>query len=371
MQSKVFLATLCAALLAGTYAFAQDTSGDDSNAMAQKKWPLAAKAGVDSHADKVAPPGAVNQGAFNMNSWKRGHTFDPPAGGSPIWNPVKVKMMAGGKISSITVPSGSTPQIYCQAANQGGVDYIWTELQHNEGTWNEIYNMWSACPHAKAVPGVRVPNANEYDEQHAMDNGALVLVIPTVRSVAEAKEAVKWAYFPPMGGRSAGGSRAEFWGQVPGGYHNTINDNLVLVLMIETLDGLRDADKIAATKGVSAVFAASGDQGNFGGYKQGDPDYERQINIIHDAALRAHVKLWGPWAWNGRGDFTGFQGPGGSENGALVNTATSKAMLPANFVELQKKALGPLYDTQGKPKTGPYFPGWKPEPLPKRAAAAG
>jgi hypothetical protein len=215
MQSKVFLAALSAALLAGSYAFAQDTSKDDSNAVAQEKWPLAAKAGVDSHADKLAPPGAINQGAFNMNTWKRGHTFDPPAGGSPIWNPVKVKMMAGGKITSVTVPSGSNPQVYCEAANSG-VDYIWTEAQHNEGGWNEIYDMWSACPHANAVPGVRIPNANEYDEQHAMDGGALVLVVPTVRSVEEAKTAVKWAYFPPMGGRSAGGSRAEFWGKVPG-----------------------------------------------------------------------------------------------------------------------------------------------------------
>jgi hypothetical protein len=133
----------------------------------------------------------------------------------------------------------------------------------------------------------------------------------------------------------------------------------VLVLMIETLDGLRDADKIAATKGVSAVFAASGDQGNFGGYKQGDPDYERQINIIHDAALRAHVKLWGPFAWNGRGDFTGFQGPGGSENGDLVGP---KGYLPADFQAAQKKALGPLWNTQGKPTTGPFTPGWTPPP---------
>ena len=34
------------------------------------------KAGADSHADKIAPPGAVNQGAFNMEKWKYGHAFD-------------------------------------------------------------------------------------------------------------------------------------------------------------------------------------------------------------------------------------------------------------------------------------------------------
>ena len=71
----------------------------------------------------------------------------------------------------------------------------------------------------------------------------------------------------------------------PGGYRNTINDNVVLIEMIETLDGAVDAREIAAIPGVTAIFAASGDLGNFSGYKQGSPDYERLINVVHDAAL--------------------------------------------------------------------------------------
>jgi 2-keto-3-deoxy-L-rhamnonate aldolase RhmA len=35
------------------------------------------------------------------------------------------------------------------------------------------------------------------------------------------------------------------WGGVPGGYRSTINDNIVLILMIETLEGLKNADEIA------------------------------------------------------------------------------------------------------------------------------
>jgi len=370
-MKHITCALLSAALALGLRAAAFGQATEDEIAKGGQ-FPLAAKAGQDSHAFDQAPAGAVNQGKFDMDKWKYGHAWDAPSG-TKIWNPVKLKMMRGEKVVGGTVFAATDPDTYCAMAN-AGYDFIWTEMQHSEHNWQDVTDMWSQCPHAKAVPGARVPNANEFDEQHALDDGALVLVVPTVRSAAEAKEAVKWAYFPPLGGRSNGGGPAftpAFWGNVPGGYRNTINDNLVLVLMIETLDGLRDADKIAATKGVSAVFAASGDQGNFGGYKQGDPDYERQINIIHDAALRAHVKLWGPWAWNGRGDFTGFQGPGGSENGGLVNTATTKASLPATFVADQKKALGPLYDTQGKPKTGPYFPGWKPEPPARRGAPTG
>ena len=210
---------------------------------------------------------------------------------TPIWNPVKLKMMQGGKITSVTINGNDTPAHYCAAANSG-VDFIWTEMQHSGGTWDGVQKMWTACPYAKAVPGARIPNANEFDEQHAMDLGALWLEIPTVRSLAEAQEAVKWAYYPPMGGRSAGSMTGINFRDVPGGYRNTINDNLVLTVMIETLSGLADADKIAALPGIDAVFAASSDLGNHSGYKAGDPDYEREINIVHDAALQgAQISL--------------------------------------------------------------------------------
>ena len=147
--------------------------------------------------------------------------------------------------------------------------------------------------------GVRVAYTDEREEQHALDAGALVLVIPTVDTVEEAIAARDWAYFPPLGRRSNGGGQAfdpAMWGDVPGGYRQTINDNLVLILMIETLDGLKNAEAIAKIPGVTAVFAASGDLGNFSGFRQGQPDYERAINIVHDAALKANVRLCGPLA---------------------------------------------------------------------------
>ena len=130
-------------------------------------------------------------------------------------------------------------------------------------------------------------------------------------------------------------------GLLPGGYRNTINDNVMLVLMIETLDGLKDVDGIASQPGVSAIFAASGDLGNFSGYKQGDPDYERAINIVHDAALKAHVRLCGPFAWVDRPDFTCFQNT--TEDGAIAAGV--------------KAELGKLADTQGKPEVGPFATG--------------
>jgi 2-keto-3-deoxy-L-rhamnonate aldolase RhmA len=303
------------------------------------KFPLAAPAGKDSGAITRAPQGAVNQGIIDEKTWKYGHVFDAPASGK-IWNPVKLKMMRGEKITGGTVFASSDPSTYCAMAN-AGYDFIWTEMQHDSRDWENVQKMWAACPHAKAVPGVRVAYADEREIQHAMDAGALVIVIPTVRTVEEGRAGRDWTYFPPLGKRSQGGGQAfspAFWGNVPGGYRDTINNNVVLIEMIETVGGAAQAREIAAIPGVDAVFAASGDLGNFSGYKQGDPDYERLINVVHDAALAAGKRLCGPLSWRDRPDFTCFQA--GSE---IANIARGAAV-----------ELGNLKDTQGKPEVGPY-----------------
>jgi hypothetical protein len=155
MKSRILWTLLCATFLGSTCAaLAQDDGVNNPGA-----FPLADKAGVDGHADKVAPSGAVNQGPFDMNKWKFGHNTDAPAG-TPIWNPVKVKMMQGGKITSITINGNDDPAHYCAAAN-AGVDFIWTEMQHSAGTWDSVQKMWNTCPYAKAIPGVRIANAND------------------------------------------------------------------------------------------------------------------------------------------------------------------------------------------------------------------
>jgi 2-keto-3-deoxy-L-rhamnonate aldolase RhmA len=303
------------------------------------RFPLAAPAGKDSGAIKQAPQGAVNTGPFDMKAWKYGPAWDAPAG-SKIWNPVKLKMMQGGKVTGGTLFSATDPETYCAFAN-AGYDFIWTEMQHNSRDWDAVARMWRACPHAKAVPGVRVAYADEREIQHATDNGALVVVVPTIDTVEEAIAARDWTFYPPLGKRSNGGGQAfdpAVWGSVPGGYRNTINDNIVLILMIETLEGIKNAKEIASVPGVTAVFAASGDLGNFSGYKQGDPDYERLINVVHDAALAAGKRLCGPLSWRDRADFTCFQA--GSETAAMARGVAAE--------------LGTLTNTQPKPEVGPY-----------------
>ena len=353
MKQLVFVGVLWAVLGMATLGLGTQTQGQqavpaanadpyaNNNAPGATQFPLAAPAGKDSNARSVAPAGAVNQGPLDPAAWKYGPAFDPPSG-AKIWNPVKLKMMQGGKVTGGTLFTSTDPALYCAMAN-AGYDFIWTEMQHDQRDWGAAARMWRTCPAAKAVPGVRVAYTDEREIQHALDAGALVLVVPTVDTVEEAIEVRNWAYFPPLGRRSNGGGQAfdaGMWGGVPGGYRNTINDNVVLILMIETLQGLSNAEAIAKVPGVTAVFAASGDLANFSGYQQGTPDYERAINIVHDAAINAGIRLCGPLAWRDRPDFTCFQA--GSETAAIARGVAAE--------------LGTLANTQAKPEVGPFAP---------------
>jgi len=351
---------LSAAMCAGAagVAIAQNADPYANNAAAgTMQFPLAAKAGQDSGAAKTALPGAQNTGAVAAKNWRYGPNNAGPAGGIPIWNPVMVKMKAGEKVTGGTVFSTTSPETYCAMAN-AGFDFMWTEMQHNSRSWNEATRMWAACPWARAVPGARIAYADEKELENALTGGALVVVVPTVRDEAEAIKARDFSMFPPLGQRSAGGGQAfgaSFWGTVPGGYRSTINDNLVLILMIETISGVADADKIAAVPGVTAVFAASGDLGNHSGYSQGSPDYERLINIVHDAAIKNKVRLCGPFSWRDRPDFTCFQN--GSETALIAAGARAE--------------LGALWNTQGRPTVGLYAQGGAAYQAPPAAGRGG
>ena len=70
MKRLMFSAALVAAVGFGAVA-AFGQANEDDVAARQAKYPLAAKAGEDSHALTMAPPGATNQGKFDdkMEVW--------------------------------------------------------------------------------------------------------------------------------------------------------------------------------------------------------------------------------------------------------------------------------------------------------------
>src|SRR6185503_11975958 len=69
-------------------------------------------------------------------------------------------------------------------------------------------------------------------------------------------------------------------------YRATINDNMLVVVMIETLEGVANAEEIAATHGVDVVILGNNDLSSFSGWNQNDPRYQDAIIKVHNAALK-------------------------------------------------------------------------------------
>jgi 4-hydroxy-2-oxoheptanedioate aldolase len=182
-----------------------------------------------------------------------------------IYNTAKQKLLDGKQVVGGTVFSPD-PAMYCAMAN-AGFDFLWIEMQHSPLTYQEVARMIFACRGSAGMPFIRVPDATESDIQKATDIGAIGVIVPTVDTVEKAEAAVKWTKYPPFGRRSQGGGQyRELWGN---DYRQTANDNMMVVIMIETPEGVANAEKIAAVPGIDVIFAASTDLGNFSGPQAG------------------------------------------------------------------------------------------------------
>jgi len=160
-------------------------------------------------------------------------------------------------------------------------------MQHSTMSYDEVRRMLLACPGVGAAPMIRMPDALESSIQKATDLGVLGVIVPTVDDALEARDAARFSRYPPFGRRSAGGGAyRDLWNQPGLNYRATINDNMLVTVMIETLEGVAMANEIAATHGVDVVMIGNNDMSSFSGWSQNDPRYQDAIIKVHDAALK-------------------------------------------------------------------------------------
>jgi len=252
--------------------------------------------------------------------------------------------VVGGTVS---VPA---PETYCAMANSG-FDFLWIEMQHSPMTYQDVARMIMACKDAPAIPFVRVADATEGEIQKATDIGALGIIVPMADTVEKIEAAVRFTKYPPEGRRSQGGGQyGALWG---GSYRRTANENIMIVAMIENPAGVEIVDKIAAVPGVDVIFVASTDLSSFSGKRQGDPAYEALVTRVHDATLKAGLKLAGPLAWRTRADYTFFQGPPES---SLIRSG-AEVSLTGSANEGLPRGVAPMEGTENLPRGGGTRPG--------------
>lgn len=135
-----------------------------------------------------------------------------------------------------------------------GFDWLVIETEHNALDAAEVQQMLMALNGTETIPLVRVPSANPVYIQRALDLGALGIVVPLVKSAEEAEAIVCATRYPPQGTRNFGALRASRYTFDNEDYFQRANDNLLVVLILETREAVENLEAIAAVPGVDALY---------------------------------------------------------------------------------------------------------------------
>ena len=95
--------------------------------------------------------------------------------------------------------------------------------------------------------------------KRVLDAGAQTIMLPFVQTAEEARQAVSFAHYPPEGVRGvAAVHRGSRFGRVPD-YLKRANDEVAVIVQLETPEAVERLPEIAAVQGMDALFIGPGD----------------------------------------------------------------------------------------------------------------
>jgi 4-hydroxy-2-oxoheptanedioate aldolase len=175
-------------------------------------------------------------------------------------NNVKEKLARDEVVASFTVRLVRTAEI-AQIAKTCGFDTLYVDMEHNMFSMDTAGQICLSALQVGIAPFVRVPSISPEFISRVLDGGALGIIAPHVGSAEEARQVVRYARFPPIGGRSYGGPLAstQFRTYPVPEANAALNDATMVICMIETMAAVEAVDEIAAVEGVDMLFIGTND----------------------------------------------------------------------------------------------------------------
>jgi len=146
-------------------------------------------------------------------------------------------------------------------AAAAGHDHIFIDMEHGAFTVQEATQICLASLAAGIAPIIRVCAGALDEATRLLDNGALGIVVPHVDTKKQAQRIADAFHYPPMGHRSWGGPPPIYSYMAPhvSEAQKAINDEILTVVMIESPEGVKNADAIASVDGVDVLLIGSFD----------------------------------------------------------------------------------------------------------------
>lgn len=162
-----------------------------------------------------------------------------------------------------------------------GLDWLVVDAEHNAVDIRTLGQMFTSIAATGVAPMVRIPWNTGENIKRVLDAGAWGIVVPMVNSREEAELAVSAAKYPPAGTRSVGGSMHAMSFATSGKeYYEHANDSTLVVLQIEHIDGVNNAEEILSVPGVDACFIGPNDMAASMGLGIGVPLESDQPELV-------------------------------------------------------------------------------------------
>ncbi|MDW6024009.1 aldolase/citrate lyase family protein [Mesorhizobium sp. BAC0120] len=168
-------------------------------------------------------------------------------------NRLKARIRAGQKSFGTWLQSASPA--FAEMAAVAGFDFIIMDEEHGMGGLQHAVDMMRAAACTDATFIVRVPSSDPTYLRRLVDAGVEGLLVPMVETAEQASAIVEAVRFPPRGrrGNAFDITRSSSFGLVPD-YYGRADDNLLIIVQIETALGVENARAIAEVDGVDVVF---------------------------------------------------------------------------------------------------------------------
>src|SRR3984893_1876982 len=211
-------------------------------------------------------------------------------------NQVKEKLKRGEPALGgwLSLPSVPSARIMARL----GFDWLVVDMEHSAQNPVLMADMVATIADAvTSAPIVRVPTNSVEWFKWALDAGAWGVVVPMVNSREEAQRAVEYTKYPPLGARSIGGAFGPYGFGITNwhDYARTANDEIIIIIQIESRQALQHLDDIISVPGIDVAFVGPNDLhaqlGLTPSTEGAEPGFVDALERIKTAALEHHIAL--------------------------------------------------------------------------------
>lgn len=152
--------------------------------------------------------------------------------------------------SWLTIPHPSIIEIMSSA----GFEWLTIDIEHSAIDISTLQNLVAHVQANKMEALVRVSKNEEVIIKRVMDAGANGVIVPMVKNAEEARQAVSWVKYPPLGSRGVGLSRAQHYGLAFNEYNQWVQEEAVVIAQIEHIEGVNNLSEILDVEGIDGII---------------------------------------------------------------------------------------------------------------------